>query len=226
MDVAGSAHPRRLPRKSAVLAAVLGWILPGLGQAYVGRVGKGLFFFTVVLATYAAGLLLADFRCVNVDREPVWFAAEALAAGPTAAVAWLTRNLEVVRRIATYDAGILYCAVAALLNAVVVADALGTVDDIDREASAVEEAERAQEEARIAAETQARIAAEEAARAAASEELAPAVGSEGEAASADAFPAAGSPSIGEASPGIGEAARGAGSGDSPLARGDEGEPFA
>ena len=219
MDVAGSAHPRRLPRKSAALAAVLGWILPGLGQAYVGRPGKGFFFFAVVLATYAAGLLLADFRCVNVDREPVWFAAEALAAGPTAAVAWLTRNLEVVQRIATYDAGILYCAVAALLNAVVVADALGTVDDIDREASAVEEAERAQEEARLAAETQARLAALEAARAAAASEPAPALGSEGEAASADAFPAAGSPSIGEAAPG-------GGPGDAPLARGDEGEPFA
>ena len=188
-----------------MLAAALGWVVPGLGQAYVGRPAKGLFFLAVVLATYAAGLLLSDFRCVNVDREPVWFAAQALAAGPTAVVAWLTRDLEVVRRIATYDAGILYCAVAALLNAVVVADALGTVDEIDREASAVEEAERAQEVARLAAEA--------AARAAAAPVPAPSLASEGLATPADAFLAE-------------PAAPGAGAGDVNPAGGDEREPLA
>ena len=164
MDDAGSAIPRRLPRKSAALAAVLGWILPGLGQMYVGRPGRGFYFLVVVLATYAAGLLLGDFRCVNVDREPIWFAAQSLLAGPTAAIAWLTQDLEIARRIPTYDAGILYCAVAALLNAVVVADALGTVDDLDRDATEREEEERAAR----AAESAAR-AVEEAARARAAE---------------------------------------------------------
>ena len=160
MNDAGSAIPWRAPRKSAALAAVLGWILPGLGQMYVGRPGRGVYFLVVVLATYAAGLILGDFRCVSYEREPIWFLAEALAAGPTAAVAWLTRDAEVTHRIASYDAGLLYCAVASLLNAVVVADALGVVDELDRAATYAEAEARAHR-----AEAAALLASEEAVRA-------------------------------------------------------------
>jgi hypothetical protein len=104
-------------------------VLPGLGHAYVGRPRKGLFLFAVILGTYVGGLLLAEFRCVSWERDPFWFAAQGVAAGPTALVAWLTRDLSIDRRIPTFDVGLLYVSVASLLNAVAVADALGVVDE-------------------------------------------------------------------------------------------------
>jgi hypothetical protein len=147
---AAPTPPLRPRRPSPVLAALLGWIVPGLGHAYVGRPKKGLFLFAVILSTYGAGLVLAEFRCVSWERDPFWFAAQSVAAGPTALVAWLARDLPMDRRIPTFDVGLLYVSVASLLNAVAVADALGLVDD--RWAAAAEnEAEEARREAAIRA---------------------------------------------------------------------------
>jgi hypothetical protein len=147
--------PPRVP--SAFLAALLGWLVPGLGQAYAGRPLRALYFAAVVLATFLAGLLLADFRAVSWQRERVWFVAEAFAALPTALAQVFAGDMDLVRRIPTYEVGQLYCAVASLLNLVVVGDAIGLVDeahrarrDFDRaalgqEARAREQAERAHE---------------------------------------------------------------------------------
>lgn len=118
-----------LPRRSAGLAAVLGWILPGLGQVYVGRPAKGFVFLAVIGATYLAGGWLSGWTCVNPERDPIWFVAQAIAGGPTALTAWLTQGLEATERLPTYDVGLLYVTVAALMNAVAISDALGTVSE-------------------------------------------------------------------------------------------------
>jgi TM2 domain-containing membrane protein YozV len=144
-----------IPRRSAVLAGLLGWIVPGLGQAYVGRPAKGLLYLVVIVATYLAGGWLSGWTCVNPDRDPIWFVAQALAGGPTAVTAWLTRGLEAAERLPTYDVGLLYVTVAALLNAVAVSDALGTVNEYRQAyAEAAESWRRAEVEhlARVAAE--------------------------------------------------------------------------
>ena len=144
------------------VAGVLGWLVPGLGHLYVGRPAKGLLFALVILGTYALGLFLSGWTCVNPVRDPIWFSAQAVAAVPTLLTAWLTRGLEATERLPTYDVGLLYVTVAALLNAVAISDVLGTVNDL---AIARYEEEEALDDARDAAEAQA--AAEAAAAAAA-----------------------------------------------------------
>lgn len=42
-------------RRSAVLAAILSFIIPGLGQLYNGQFLKGLVFFLISLAAYCGG---------------------------------------------------------------------------------------------------------------------------------------------------------------------------
>jgi TM2 domain-containing membrane protein YozV len=152
MHAPGPAPIERRPRKSAFLAAILGLLCPGLGQFYVGRPGRGAWFLVVVLSTFAAGLWLTDGRGIVWDTSSVWFYAHVLAAGPTALASWLTRDLTLVARIPTWDAGLLYGAVAGLLNVVVLADALGVVDEVNAEADArdAEARERAEEEAALA----------------------------------------------------------------------------
>ena len=130
-------------RASAGLAAFLGWIVPGLGHVLLGRPVKALLFFGMILGTYAFGLWLADWRCVNYERDKVWFIAQSFAAGPTALTAWLTQDLTLSRVIPRFDVGQLYVGVAALLNAIAVADAIGTAQEI-QDAYALEAAARAQ----------------------------------------------------------------------------------
>ena len=153
MDAPEPAPLDRRPRKSALLAAILGLLCPGLGQFYVGRPGRGAWFLVVVLATFGGGLALTDGRGVVWDTSSVWFYAHVLATGPTALASWLTRDLTLVSRIPTWDVGLLYCAVAGLLNVVVLADALGVVDEVNAEADAreAEARERAAAQAALAA---------------------------------------------------------------------------
>jgi hypothetical protein len=120
----------RAPRASPGLAAFLGWLVPGLGHVSLGRPGKGLYYFVVIGGAYAFGLRLTEGLGVSYERHPVWLAAQAWLAGPTVLAAWLTRDLEVVRRIPLFDVGQLYLAVASLLNLVAIADALGIADAI------------------------------------------------------------------------------------------------
>ena len=115
--------------RSALVTGLLGWIVPGLGHVYVGRPGKALLYFIIVVGTYALGLRFGEFLCVHRDREPYWFLGQALAGGPTAAILHLTRDFEIAHRVAFYDLGLLYTTAAGLLNAVAVADALGVTDD-------------------------------------------------------------------------------------------------
>lgn len=46
--------------KQPVLAAILTWLVPGLGQIYQGRVGKGILFLVCITGLYVAGLALGD----------------------------------------------------------------------------------------------------------------------------------------------------------------------
>ncbi len=124
-----SLAPRPPSARSPLVTGLLGWIVPGLGHIYVGRPGKALLYFILVVGTFAVGLRFSDFLCVNRAREPYWFLGQALAGGPTAAILHLTRDFAVTHRPSFYDLGLLYTTAAGLLNAVAVADALGIADD-------------------------------------------------------------------------------------------------
>ena len=62
----GSAIDLRNP----ALAAVLSWLVPGLGQLYQGRTTKGSLFMVAILATFVAGMWLGGGKVVYASWKP------------------------------------------------------------------------------------------------------------------------------------------------------------
>jgi hypothetical protein len=107
---------------TAVLGMFAGWIVPGLGHWIAGLRTKAVVFFATITVTFAAGVLLAEGRNLDYDRDALYFLAYVWNAGETA-IAWLlTRHLERDHVIPTLQVGFLYSAVAGLLNLVVLMD--------------------------------------------------------------------------------------------------------
>lgn len=49
-----------VPLKDPPLAALLAWLVPGLGHLYQGRVGKAILFATCIWTTFLYGMYLGD----------------------------------------------------------------------------------------------------------------------------------------------------------------------
>lgn len=110
----------------SVAGVLLGWLVPGLGHWVIGRRGKAVLLFLTVTATFAAGMLLAQGRNLDYDRDRIYFLAYMFNAGETA-IGWaLTRGLERTHEIRFLQVGFLYTAVACLLNLVAMMDFLAT----------------------------------------------------------------------------------------------------
>lgn len=63
------ASSSSLLRPPSILAAVLSYLIPGLGQIVQGRVGKGLLFMVSLLGMFQLGLAMGNYRNVYVPRE-------------------------------------------------------------------------------------------------------------------------------------------------------------
>lgn len=50
--------------KDPLVAAVLAWLVPGLGHLYQGRTAKGLLFMICILSTFFYGLFISDGKAV------------------------------------------------------------------------------------------------------------------------------------------------------------------
>jgi hypothetical protein len=64
-----------VPLKNPKRAAVLAWLVPGLGHVYQGRVGKGVLYAVCILSLYAIGFFLGEgkivyWRWVNPLNNP------------------------------------------------------------------------------------------------------------------------------------------------------------
>lgn len=70
--VASSTSPEGevIELKDPVAAAILGWLLPGLGHLYQGRTAKGLLFMICILSTFFYGLFLGGGRTVYASWTP------------------------------------------------------------------------------------------------------------------------------------------------------------
>ena len=53
-----------MPLRNPPLAALLGWVFPGLGHLYQGRIGKGILFFACVMGLLFTGLEQGGWRVV------------------------------------------------------------------------------------------------------------------------------------------------------------------
>jgi len=66
---------RPIPTKDPVIAAVLAWLLPGLGHFYQGRFAKGLLFFFCLMGTFVWGMYLGEWKTVywswDPERKPI-----------------------------------------------------------------------------------------------------------------------------------------------------------
>jgi hypothetical protein len=56
------------PRSYSVLAGILSYLIPGLGQVYQGRVSKGVFFMATLLGLFFAGQALGEWRNVYLPN--------------------------------------------------------------------------------------------------------------------------------------------------------------
>src|SRR6516165_6953605 len=58
------AADKVLPPDNGPLAAFLSYLVPGLGQIYQGRIGKGILFFVCVYTLFFYGMYLGSWRNV------------------------------------------------------------------------------------------------------------------------------------------------------------------
>ena len=144
------ASPETLELKNPALAAVLGWLVPGLGHFYQGRVGKGILFFVCILGLFLFGFRQGDWKIVYFrwdKQEWRWHYLAQLGAGAVSLPAlafkpewrtWLPaslRDFEVQPTDEELDAlhreygneidiATVYTVIAGLLNILAIYDAL------------------------------------------------------------------------------------------------------
>ena len=140
------------PRLFAPGAAILAWLLPGLGHWVLGERKRGALIGAGVLGLVLSGLLVGGVDCVDSRNDRLWFLAQGLN-GPVAFAAnavnqsfvqqhvvdWSRRDqwdefqngdpvvLDHLRRSGTgrvNEMGTLFVALAGLMNLVAILDAL------------------------------------------------------------------------------------------------------
>jgi TM2 domain-containing membrane protein YozV len=69
-------HPPTVSRRPDLVAALLSYLIPGLGQIYQGRTGKGLLFLVGLYGMFFYGMFLGRWSNVfladTADRNPAW----------------------------------------------------------------------------------------------------------------------------------------------------------
>lgn len=129
------------------------WLVPGAGHLLIGQTRRGIVFAVTIATLLISGLLIGGLGCIDAQRNPLWFYAQVLAGPIPIAVNLTRRHLEqrmptptdkplwaesesddqpAVPFIAAFDRsadiGTLYCAVAGLLNLLVMIDLLASTD--------------------------------------------------------------------------------------------------
>jgi TM2 domain-containing membrane protein YozV len=73
---AGTPPPAAAPPKLDPFATLLSYLVPGLGQIYPGRVGKGVLFFVCIYGLFFYGMYLGRWSNVfladTAERNPTW----------------------------------------------------------------------------------------------------------------------------------------------------------
>lgn len=120
---------------SAPLAAVLAWVVPGLGHWLLGERRRGIIFFVVITVTFWAGIAVGGVRTTITPKENgAWIAAQ-LCAGPQALGALYWSNYRGKQFPDELKAGypgsnisVVYAGVAGLLNLLIIIDTLARAE--------------------------------------------------------------------------------------------------
>jgi hypothetical protein len=115
-----------MARRNIWLALILGWLVPGLGHFYVRRPLHGALYALCICGLYAAGVALARGTAVNWDIHPWYFACQ-LWAGPITIGLEFLRGPEAINLgesigILEHQTGVVWAAVAGVLNLVTLAE--------------------------------------------------------------------------------------------------------
>jgi hypothetical protein len=79
-----TGRPDEKPERTLnVGAAILGWLVPGLGQIALGERRRGVYAMIGVLILFFGGLLIGGLDAVDRDEDFLWFIGQA-ATGPIA----------------------------------------------------------------------------------------------------------------------------------------------
>lgn len=131
------ANPSRIQRPaSSPLAALLAWLVPGLGHWWIGESTRAVIFFVFICVTFWGGVAVGGVRAtVNPRDNGLWIAAQ-FCAGPQGVVALLVSNYlgklpedqQFKASWPSADIGVIYSGVAGLLNLLVIIDVLARID--------------------------------------------------------------------------------------------------
>jgi hypothetical protein len=110
---------------AAIPACVSGWLVPGLGHVMLGRRGRGVIFFVVVMSLFLLGLYWGG-ELFELDRSELLTLLAGLAelgvGLPYFVADLLGRGTGSVTSV-TYEYGYTFLIVAGLLNMLIVLDA-------------------------------------------------------------------------------------------------------
>lgn len=141
------ANPRQSEPGSSdhLLSILAAWCVPGLGHLLVGDRRRGLILMAALLGLYLMGLVIGGIDVVDRKEDRLWYAAQLMAGPITVAVDMVHQELKnnylVEQRknpyggppayeLASYtvsvgrvnELGTLYCALAGMLNLLVIID--------------------------------------------------------------------------------------------------------
>lgn len=120
----------RFKSSEFILAGLLAWLIPGAGHFYLGLRKRALVLFVTIEVTFFIGLYIGTVRIVDPAQSMFWFFAQIFAGANTIiSHLWVVAlgsprtdpSLLLVRDW-SYHIGILYTAVAGLLNLLAVFD--------------------------------------------------------------------------------------------------------
>lgn len=124
------------PQRSPFVAAILAWLVPGLGHWYIGERTRAVILFVVMTVTFWTGVAVGGVRSTVTPKENgLWVAAQ-LCMGPQAATALYLSNRaaqwpDQARIKAPWPASnisVVYTGIVGLLNLLIMIDVLARSD--------------------------------------------------------------------------------------------------
>lgn len=136
-DAHWASQERRHSGRSPTAMAFLSWMLPGAGHALCGQRNKGLLLGAAVVTMFALGLALASGDAVDRPLRSAWWIPQALFGGGTMFAALVTAPWPEGPVGDWFDHGVAMCAVAGLMNLIVMIDAYTVAEDAGKVSGAV-----------------------------------------------------------------------------------------
>lgn len=131
-------RPQSSPLPRMVIAAVLAWIVPGVGHLWIGERVRGIIFLTVIALTFWTGMAIGGVKnTVNPQQRTLWFMGQVCTGVHSiGAIVWsrqvtLPDDADPARWISygqTEEVGVVYTAIAGMLNLLIILDVLNRAE--------------------------------------------------------------------------------------------------